>query len=104
MSDDDREMIDVKGVQRIWQPRLVELTQSPHPNLHDGAPTKLFLDPSKVILICCSYIRNELMDGTKEAAVECTYICMYGGVPPAHVLEAPEEVARRVQAAMREKS
>lgn len=58
MSDEDGERINFKGFQRIWQPRLIELTQLPHPDLCDGQTTKLFVDPSKVVVICRTYVRN----------------------------------------------
>lgn len=97
MSDEDRVAVD--ATQRVWKPRLIELTHLPHPDLGDGVPTKVYVDPNHVYLIARSYVTLLRMDETKLEPQECTTVFSYGGTP-MQVMESPEEVARRVNEAM----
>ena len=98
MDEDDREKIDFKGVSRVWMPRLVELTKAPHPEVNEGAPTKMYVDPKIICHIERAVVQWQLVDGTKVPKQECTVVTTTRSF--AHVLESPEEIARRVNAAM----
>ncbi len=106
MSDDDadRERVDVKAssIQRTWFPKLIELTKAPHPEIAERNPTKMFLAPISVVHVERGVVQWELSDGTKYPAQECTVVTTARSM--AMVLESPEEVARRVNAAIREPS
>jgi hypothetical protein len=105
VSDDrDRERVDVKAssVQRMWRAKLVELTKAPHPEIADGEATKMYIEPADVVCIERGVVRWELDDGAKTPSQQCTVITLTRCL--AMVLEAPEEIARRVQVALRESS
>lgn len=102
MSDDDHERIDVKASSRLWTPKLIELTKVPHPEVADRNPTKMFLAPISVLAVERGVVRWELGDGTKCPVEECTVITTTRA--HAMVMESPEEVARRVNEAIKASS
>lgn len=101
MSDDERERFDIRGVQRRWHARLVELTKAPHPEIADGNPTKMYIEPEDVASIERGTVIWKDSKGADSDPQECTVIRLSVGTY-AHVLESPEEVARRVSVTVRE--
>ena len=101
MSDHDGDNLHFTGGVRQWRPRLIRVTKAPHPEINDGEPTAMFIDPTTIVCVERGVVEWQLANGVKAPIQEVSVITTYR----AHcfVLESPETVAASISAEMNAK-
>jgi len=82
--------IDVRNM--VWRPGLIRLTQIASPEIDDGKPTTLYIDPGSIVTIRRSHgAFNKAGTSESYPRISCTevFFC-HGGLL---VEESPETVA-----------
>ena len=82
---------DFNVTQMQWRPELLKLTQVGRPEVNNGEPVALYVDPTAIQKITIEEVYFNLPDGSKGPAVVCTsvFCCHFH----CAVLESPEQVA-----------
>ena len=85
----------------MQSPPLIKLTQIPHPNVADGKPTDVYVNPLFIVSVQRSRgaFNNEL--GKPYELVECTFVSLTTG-QHLLVLETPQIVTAAREHALRE--
>ena len=85
------EPMNMNAQMMMWRPALIKLTQIGRPEVNNGEPVSLYVDPSAIQRITIEQTVFNLVDGTKSEPVVCTsvFCCHFH----CAVLESPEQVA-----------
>ena len=85
---------DVTVNQMQWQPALLKLTYTPHPDVDDGEPTPCYVCPQWITGISRQAMKFGKVDAPSESypAKTCTAVVISSSII-YYVIETPEQVA-----------
>ena len=87
---------DINATQMIWQPPLIKLTSSPHPDVDGGKSSNCYKNPQHITTIERKAIKHWKMDAKDESYPPqlCTAVVVSSQLI-LYVTESPDQVAAK---------